>query len=195
MSDRLKIIRGEDQSFVLKIRTKDGDDPLDLTTADNVTIEFIKSNRGILSLDLSPMPAVKAKITINTVTIIADTAGVNGNSVILNFNGSDTLDEVVDDWNSNNPLNTIYHDGLGTEIIEDGVWRLEGGYNSYTPVEIFGNPVLGRVKINLTEIQTKVLRLGLNQSFTVSIDYGAYPSGNRIVSQFKNELDVVNSLE
>jgi hypothetical protein len=195
MSDRLKIIRGDDQTFVLKIRTKDANDPLDLTTANSIAIEIIKSNRTSLILDLNPVPPVRANASINDIIITANTAGAVGNTIILQFDGTSDLATIVNNWNTQHPLNTIAHNGLGSEVIQEGSLRLQGGYNSYTPLQIFGNPVLGKIKITLTEAHTKAIRLGLNQSFSVTIDYGTHPTGNRIISQLKNKLDVVNPLD
>lgn len=192
MSDRLKINRGSDKDFIIKIRSKDNNDPVNLTSATKIAITLTKSNRSLLVRDNSLMPAKKAFVDINNVRIIADNAGMNGNSIILLFNGVDNLNTVIADWNSSNPTNTISHNGSGTQVF-DGEYQLEGGADAYYPVTIEGNPLLGKIRVHLSDFDTSSLRLGLNQSLTVTIDFGIHPTGIRKITRYDNKVDILEN--
>jgi hypothetical protein len=187
--ERLKIVRGEDKYPIIKLRGKQSKDPVDLTNSTNITFVFKKSNRQDLILDTNTIPAVKACLELEGIKIIADTAGDAGNVIILNFNGVDDLDTIVSEWNSDNPTNTVSHNGDGDEIF-DGQQRLSGGFQAYAPVEVL-NAVLGRIRLTLVDAHTNVLRLGLNQSFKILVDFGPHPTGTRNVGVYENKLDVV----
>lgn len=191
INDRLQIVRGEDKDIIFKIREKNSRDPIDLTGVTNITIELDQANRTKLKLDTALIPAKKAFIKIDGVKIIANNFGGVGNSIILDFNGVDDLDTIVDEWNTNNPTNTIAHNGEGDEIFE-GQYRLSGGFEAYTPVSVDGEPLLGRVKAVLTDDQTLLLRRGNNQTINIIIDWGFPPSGTRRIAKFDNRLDVLN---
>jgi hypothetical protein len=191
VNERLVIKRGSDASPIFKLRGQYSDDPMDLTGVFNITIELDKANRTKLVLDMSELPAQKAYIEIETVKIIADNAGAIGNSIVLPFNGVDDLDTVVGNWNTSNPSNTVSHNGIGDEIF-NGNLRLWGGLDAYSPVQVDGNPILGRVKLILLDTDTKLLKRGDNQSVKITVDYGAPPSGTRKIAIFADRLDVVD---
>jgi hypothetical protein len=190
INDRLSINRGEDKDIIFKIREKNSRDPINLNGVTTITIELDQANRQKLILDTVLRPAVKASITIQGVKIIADNAGGIGNSVILNFNDVDDLDTIVNEWNTNNPVNTISHNGEGDEIF-NGQFRLSGGLEAYSPVTIDSDPLLGRIKLHLTELDSILLRRGNNQTITIIIDWGYPPSGTRRIAKFDNKLDVI----
>lgn len=188
---RLKIVRGEDESFVLKLRTKTDRDPLDLTDATKITVIMNKSNRSQLTLTNEPVSASKATTSVDGVTFIAADAGANGNSIALDLDGVRTVQQIVDQWNTANPSNQVEFTGTASKVLSGGSYSLSGGLPAYTPIEVIGNPVLGKFKLTLIDLHTNQLRLGLNQSLTVIVDFGVHPTGNRVVSQLSNFMDVV----
>ncbi len=187
---RLEIIRGEDRSPIIKLINKSTRDPIDLSDITEIQAVFQKSNRQDLILDTTEIPALQANIDYSSVTFLADNGGVLGNSIILSFNGSDTIAEVVSDWNTNNPTNTVQHDGTGTDILVSGVAKLANGMNAYTPISV-ESEVLGKIKIILSNVNTNLLKLGESQSFKVIIDWGEHPGGDRRIAKFKNRLDII----
>lgn len=192
--DRLTIITGTDRSPLVRIRNPQTGDPLDLTEATKIQFEFEKRDRTKMIIDDTTIPAVKAQITEedSEIVFIASTAGANGNDIILQFNGVDTVDEVITVWNNANPTNTVAHNGTGTEVITTQTLRLTDGRDAYTPVEISGDPQLGKVILRLVESDTMLLKRGPNQSFTAIIDFGTNPGGTRIKG-FYPKLDVLDA--
>lgn len=192
-NERLEIIRGEDKTPILKLRSEESKDPLDLTGVTNITVKFEKSNRQTLFLDMLTKPAKIASIDIGEVVIVADTAGAIGNAILLSFNGTDSIASVVALWNSNNPSNTVTVVGDDSVVPSAGDYRLYGGLNAYEPVVVEGDPVLGKIKVILTDVDTQSLKRGDSQSFSVIVDYGHPPSGLRKKALFRNKLDVIES--
>lgn len=190
-NDRLQIIRGEDKQIIFKLREKVTRDPISLKDFTKIAVEFTQANRAKLILDSELRPARKASTEIGNVKLIADNAGGIGNSIILDFNGVHTLNKIVSDWNDENPENTVSHNGTGNEVF-NGTTRLEGGFEAYRAVQIDGEPVLGRIKVNLTEYDTILLRRGNNQNINIIIDWGFPPSGTRRIARFDSRLDVTD---
>jgi hypothetical protein len=62
-----------------------------------------------------------------SITFTAVNIGVAGNSISLVFDGIDDIDQVVLDWNTANPGNTVSHNGIGDEIIGAQTLNLSGG--------------------------------------------------------------------
>lgn len=73
---------------------------------------------------------IKASETDGGIIFLADNYGTSGNSIVLTFNGSDTLDDVVGAWNTANPSNTLTHTGSGTIVLDPVVVSLSGGVNA-----------------------------------------------------------------
>lgn len=188
---RLKIIRGEDENFILKLRTKTDKDPMDLTDATKITVIMTKSNRSQLILTNEPVAASKAKTTVSGIVFIAADAGAAGNTIELDLDGVRTVQQIVDAWNLANSSNQVEFTGSPSTVLSGGLYRLAGGLPTYTPITLVGSPILGKFKLTLIDLHTNQLRLGLNQSLTVIVDFGVHPTGNRVVSQLSNFLDVV----
>lgn len=79
------------------------------------------------------------------VTIEADTASADGNSILLEFDGLDDIDAAILAWNTANPANTAsLTDGDGSQIPDNGEEiQLAGGSdeeddNFYAALEAFG---------------------------------------------------------
>jgi hypothetical protein len=68
-----------------------------------------------------------ASATHDGITFTADNQGWDGNDISLVFNGTDTVDTVVNAWNAANPTNTVSHDGAGTETPAAATVDLYGG--------------------------------------------------------------------
>lgn len=192
LDSRILIISGADASIIVRLRNPKTGDPIDLTDSTKIEFRFKNRDRTNLFLDNTLIPSIKAQITYTEVIFLADVAGANGNDIFLQFDGISDIDTVVNAWNVANPSNTVSHNGTGTDVLPASTIRLTDGYDAYSPVEIVGNPNLGKVKISILEKQTMELRRGNNQSFSTSIDYGTWPGGTRIKGIFDN-LNVVDS--
>lgn len=188
---RIKIFAGADVSPVVRLRNPKTGDPFNLTGVTKIQFTFKTRNRGTLTIDNTEIPATQAQNTLEEVVFTADTAGANGNDIILQFNGVDTIDTIIGNWNTANPTNTVSITGDGTLVLATASLRLTGGYNAYFPVEVVGDPLLGKVRIALLERETILLKRGPNQSFKVIIDVGQFPGGVRTRGQF-DSLDVID---
>jgi hypothetical protein len=85
------------------------------------------------------------------VTFTADNLGEAGNDIILFFNGNDDIDTIIADHNTNNPSDTVSHNGTGTDVLALANIQLAGG------------------GINLVEDQAKLDQIqqdGRNQKLT-----------------------------
>ncbi len=79
--------------------------------------------------------AVKAFILEQAVTFTAITAGVDGNSIELIFNGTDDIDTVIGVWNTANPTNTVEHDGTGSTVLTVITITLTGGAEAINTID------------------------------------------------------------
>ena len=139
--ERLRIFRGQDKSFLIRLINKKTKDPYTLTGATLIQVIFEKEDRTKLKLSNVNVPAVKSQGEIQSVIFTALVAGSEGNGINLVFNGTDTIDQVVTAWNNANPTNGVEHNAQdGSEVLEAGAVELIGGYPSYTPDQIWGNP-------------------------------------------------------
>lgn len=194
MADRLVITKGADVSLMARLKSKNTKDYFDLTGVTLIQFIFTKRDNTKLILTNVTIPATKAKIKSSDITFTAVAAGISGNGIILAFNGTDTIAQVISAWNTANPSNTVTSDAEDTsKILSARTIQLTEGYNSYTPVAIQGDPVNGKVLISMTENQTLLLKDGSNQSFTVFVDKGINTGGIRSGGVFENKLDVINS--
>lgn len=191
--DRLVIIQGTDRSPLVRLRNPKTGDPLDLTNATKIQVVFDKRDRTKLTLDNVLIPAVKAQFqdSVNSITIVADNAGAAGNDIIINFDGVADIDTIIGDYNTANPSASVSHNGTGTEILVAQQVRLENGYDAYFPIEVWGDPKLGKITVNLLESDTNSLKRGPSQDFTVIIDYGTNPGGSRVKGIY-TKLDVID---
>ena len=186
---RLKIYKGQDKTIVFKLRHKNGD-PVDLTGLTNIYIAFQKADKSDLLLSKNQVAAKKASAIVYDVAFIADNAGANSNSIILSFDGIQTVDAIVTDWNTANPSNTLTYEGEGAFVLPTQNVQLTGGYDSFIPVSIL-NEVLGKVQCILTDYDTSSLRIGKNQNVKFTLDFGAVPTGTRIITVLDGSLDVM----
>lgn len=192
MSDgRLRIFRGQDKAFLIRVTNKESKDPYTLVGATLIQVIFEKEDRTKLVLSTINKPAVKALGYHNQVAFIALVAGVEGNGITLEFNGVSTYDEVVEAWNIANPTNGVEHHAEdGSDVPEAGTLTLEGGYPAYTPVSVWGAPEIGKIQVVIAEKETHQLRAGIGKSFTLIVDKGENPAGNRNVTMFEQKVDI-----
>lgn len=82
--------------------------------------------------------SLKATATITPYTFTAIKEGVIGNSIMLTFNGVDTLSTVVNAWNAANPFNTVAASGNPDGIIPPQGIALSGGGLDNRSDKIYG---------------------------------------------------------
>lgn len=197
MSDtRFKIIRGADKQIFIRITSAKTGGPKDLSSASAIEVIFDKTNNSKLVLANVNMPATNAKITVANIIFSSATAGSSGNIIKLTADGVKTVSTVISDWNTVNPSNQVTSNATTDQlasVMPEGQYSLTGAYLSYMPVSVFGNALLGMVKVTLLEKETQSLKLGNNQSFSVKVDDGVNPSGLRFIGLFENKLDVVDN--
>lgn len=187
---RLKISKGEDKRITFFFKNANSLRPVNLEEATNIQFVFERSDRQSSILDMVQIPATKASFAYNGGKFTADTAGSQGNSIILQFDGVKTIDAVVTEWNDANTGNTVGYTGIiGSFVPVSGNIRLADGLNAYVPVEIL-NAVIGEVSLTIEDRISNSLKIGDNQSFKVIIDFGAAPQGTRRKARISNILDV-----
>lgn len=186
---RLVIYKGEDKTALVKLKLNNGD-PLDLTGVTNLEAILKKANRTNLILSLEQVPASRAGGTYDNVIFSADTLGLVGNSIILNFDGVHDIDTIVSDWNTANPTNTVSHNGTGSSVLAAGSIQLSGGTAAYFPVDVLDEK-LGILTLTMQNNETNSLRLGQDQSVSFNIDYGEHPAGTRKIAKLSKRMDVL----
>jgi hypothetical protein len=138
----------------LLVEIDDGDLGLDITVkfaSDNSTtvkelVAAINSHPVISKLIFAAAVSTQAAAVAATkidqgITFVADFAGIAGNAIVLNFDGSDTLADVVAAWNVANPFDTVSFTGQsGTFIPEITTIELSGGLDM--PIKHEDEPVL-----------------------------------------------------
>lgn len=187
---RLKIIKGEDKRVSFFFKGSDSLRPVNLEEATNIQFIFERSDRQNAILDMVPIPAVRAMIPFNGAEFRAMVAGSQGNMIILQFDGTNSINEAVEAWNTSNPANPVEFTGVGSFVPKPMSIRLADGLNAYTPVQIT-NAAIGEVSLLIEDRITNSLKIGNNQSFRVIIDFGEPPQGTRRKARISNILDVI----
>jgi len=173
------IIRGEDATFRIKLRLPN-QDPYDLTGSTGVRVMFRKYDSGFYEANMDDVPADKAYAEYADVIYTAVTAGALGNNILLQFNGVYSIDTVVDNWNLNNPSNTVIHDAAdGAVVPVASDVQLDQGVDIYQKVSIISPPVLGKISVALSNTDTNQLKPGNRLPVHVIIDKGVHPAGER----------------
>lgn len=188
----VKIKRGSDKQFVIKCRTPDPKfDPVDLTNITQITVKIPKKDNTKLVCNMATIPASFAKATYGGITFTAMTAGPGGNAITLSFNGLLTVAAVVNAWNAANPLNQVGHSGAGTVVPATGSVQLTGGISAYARVSKMTPEVLGKIKLNLKNIDTQDLKLANSQAIEVLLDEGDDPEGIQRGFVINDAIDVI----
>lgn len=187
---RLKISKGEDKRITFFFKNANSLRPVNLEEATNIQFIFERSDRQSAILDMVQIPAVKASYVYNGGKFTAVVPGAIGNSIILQFDGVATTDQVVNAWNLANPANTVGYTGLvGTFVPLESTMRLANGLDAYVPVSIV-SAVIGEVSLIIEDRVSNSFKVGDNQSFKVIIDFGEAPQGTRRKARISNILDV-----
>lgn len=195
MDTRLKIYRGADKTFLIRLKSSKTYDPFPLDNTTHIQVVFINADRTKLVLTNGTIPAKKAQASKDNVLFTAQEAGNLGNSIIINSNGVDTYDDLVSAWNDENPTNLVAHNAPdGSAIPSIGEINLTGGHNAYKPVEVFDDPKLGKIQVTITEKETAKLRTGNNNSFTVILDNGDKEGGFRNMGSFEQKVDIKEAI-
>lgn len=191
---KLTIIQGEDRIIPLEIIKKDNSTvrrPFDITGWTKLTIEFKKSNNETLSINNLPAHGRKSSGVYGGVTYTATNVGVLGDSIVLVFNGIQTIAQVVAAWNLINPANPVGHSSTSpTSVPLAGSVTLSGGLDNYSKVTV-SDPVAGKISVNLDNVDTNSLKIGPTQSIKIIIDFGAHDLGNRRIAVARNVLNVI----
>lgn len=110
----IKIKRGSDKRFKVKLRLPNGDPWPNLNQVTDIFVRFQKSNTQELEVSNAIIPSVASQATVGEVINVqpevvftATTPGLTGNLIQLDFDGVLDFDSVVDAWNSANPSNLV----------------------------------------------------------------------------------------
>jgi hypothetical protein len=186
----ITITKGDDRSINLYLTLSGNSRPYDLTGWTNISVFFKKQFGGLLEKNSSSYNTF-AYALYDGVTYTAKTSGTTGNSILLTFSGSQTIQQVVDAWNLANPSNQVGHDSEDGSIIPPaGNVDLEHGQVNLIDVTVVSE-VLGHIRVRLHDYDTVQLLAGRSLSFKAVIDKGAPPEGERRKVIFANALEVV----
>lgn len=191
LSKRIRVQSGADAVIIFRMKNNLTKDPLDLTGMTSAIYKFENRDGGNFILKSGQLPAAAAYGTHGGIKFTAVTAGSAGNNILLKFNGTSTISAVLAVWNTANPGNTVSAQAganLAT-VLPSGDLNLEFGYDPYNPVEVFGNPLLGKIRVTLKPLDTLKMKIGVNQTINSRMDFGA--TGPRRVANYQNLLDVV----
>lgn len=185
----VNVVRGEDKVFICKLRKDDGD-PFDLTGVTSIMVKLYKASGGYQEITTAQTPAVSAKATYGAFTFTAVQPGITGNEIQLIFNGTQTVQQVVDAWNLLYPLNSVsYTGGAGTVVLTSGNVTLNDGLNAFYPLVLITPLVLGKLQITLTDANTNDLKLGTNPLLII-LDFGTHSQGIRKLVSIMDALNV-----
>lgn len=124
----------------------------DATTAINISLN------GPLAT-LSSAPSIAASFTgqvagmTSDVTLMAITAGSTGNSISLSFDGALTIADVISNWNTANPSNTLtLTAGIGTQVPDNATTIALAGGITRTPLNLISGGVVAGDKVRLGSV-------------------------------------------
>lgn len=188
---RLEIPSGADVTLIFRLHNRRTGDPLDLTDLNKVLLTLTARDRSLSTFTNASIPAIKAESTYAGVIYTAVTAGKTGDAIILVFNGTLTIAQVITAWNTANPSNQVSSNASTPSITVPaaGTLQLVGGYDTYAQISVSGNPLLGKIQLVLTQQDTLNLRIGNNQSMNIKVDFGV--GGPRKAGSYQNMVDVL----
>jgi hypothetical protein len=190
---RPEIRRGSDAGFKIYLRDQDGR-PYDLTGVTALRLRLPKDPIGAVEVTSAETPAVAATASLEqdeeAYEFTAETAGLAGNDIELEFDGSTSVQDVVDAWNTANPGNSVSFDGDGDTLLDPQTVALAGGVDAYTKLVAQTPLQLGTVNVLLSEADTALLKIGKNIAIELTIDKGASPGGQRKVVLLRDALSV-----
>jgi hypothetical protein len=189
----VKIKRGSDKKFMIKLRHPNGDPYSELDQSVQVTVKLPKKDGTKISITLDAIAAVKASGTYAEVLYTAVVAGKNGNTIVLPFDGVKTIAQVISDWNTANPANTVGSNAADTSVVPAaGSLTLSGGSDQYNKVAKVAPAVLGKLLITLPNADTAQLRFGNEQALEVLVEFGTDPAVDDAGLVIPNAIDVVD---
>lgn len=187
----ITLTKGDDRSINLYLTLTGNSRPYDLTGWTSISVFFKMQFGGLLEKNSSTYSTYAYNFTSEGITFTAVTAGTVGNSISLTFNGTDTLQTVVNAWNAANPSNMVAHDqDNGSIILTAQVVPLAHGQAGLIDVTVVSE-VLGHIRVRLHDFDSVKLLAGRSLSFKAVIDKGAPPEGERRKVIFANALEVV----
>lgn len=186
---RLKISKGEDKRVTFFFKNASSSRPINMDDITNIQFIFEKTDRTNSILDMVAIPATKASALFNGGKFSSVIPGSSGNTTILIFDGVKTVDQAVNEWNSNNVNNVTYTGIIGSFVPNANNLRLTDGLDSYVPVSIV-NSAIGEVSLVIEDKVSNSFKIGDNQSFKVILDFGMEPQGVRRKARINNILDV-----
>jgi len=196
MNRRPEIRRGSDVSFTIRLLDDTGR-PYDLTNVTFFQLRLPKANTGSVTINSDLAHGTKAfseAVVIDSEEAIfsAVTPGASGNNIVLIFDGTDTIDDVVDAWNLANDENQVEYDleGIGAEVLTAQTITLSQGTNNYKKVEARTPLVLGELTVKLSNTDTEQLKIGKQQAIELTIDKGLHPTGDRKVVLLRDAISV-----
>ena len=194
MSGKFKIIQGEDRIIPLDIVKKSNTNikrPFDLTGWTKLAVQFRTQHGGVLELDSIPAHGRKSSSIYEGVTYTATNVGVAGDSISLVFDGILTIQAVIDDWNTNNPTNTVESNAEDdTTVPTSGTVSFSGGLDDFAKVTVIGDAKDGKIQVRLENDDTNKLKVGAGQGVAVVVDFGDHDLGNRRIASAKNVINV-----
>jgi hypothetical protein len=194
MSGKFKIIQGEDRVIPLDIVRKTNSNvkrPFDLTGWTKIEVQFRKTNGGVLAIDSIPAHGRQSTAVYEEVTYTASNVGVLGDSISLVFNGIDSIQTVIDAWNTSNPANTVTSDASDTAVVPSAsTVNLSGGLDNFAKVTVIGDARDGKIQVRLENDDTNSLKVGAGQGVAVVVDFGDHDLGNRRIASAKNVINV-----
>lgn len=186
------IKRNRDKKFTIKLRMPNGDPYPGMGQANQVTVLLPNKDGTKLSINLDPIPAGKASAILAGVNFTAVTAGKLGNTIILTFDGIQTLATVVAAWNLANPSNQVIHNGVGSSVPVAGTAHLQNGFNTYSKVVIVNPAEIANLLITLPKSDTANLKQGNLLSIEVLPDLGQDDVGEEAGINIPNAINVAD---
>jgi microcystin-dependent protein len=87
----------------------------------------LPATQSVATLMTTPDVSTAAFANIGTNTITADNLGLIGNSIVLTFDGTSTIDAVIGVWNTANPSNQVTQVGNGSNVYPAQSLQLSNG--------------------------------------------------------------------
>ena len=145
----------------------------------------------------SSVPGVKATFTLGANVFTAVDFGTIGNTIVLSFDGIQTVTTVVANWNLNNQTNRVTFTGSGATVPTLQVIQLVGGVNGNYPDRFFlAEPltfgaseklvvVLNNDPVNESFVMPMFRNVTVNNSFAPNnTQFNAFDTGNANYAPF-----------
>lgn len=189
----ISIVKGDDRNLNLFFILTGTQRPYDLTGWTHISV-FFKMQYGDLLEKSTTAYNTFATAFYSGITFTALASGTAGNSIALVYSGTNTVQQVVNAWNTANPSNKVSHNSPdGNLVIPAGTVTLADALDNLVDVTVV-NAILGHVKVHIRQEDTTQLLAGRSLSFKAVIDNGAPPNGERRKIIFENALEVTEDI-